>query len=184
MKEALKRAKDARFKILDIIKEQIPEPRKELSSFAPKIVSFMINPSKIGEVVGPKGSMINKIIDECGGITIDIEDSGFVAVTGQNQTDVDKAVNWIKGIVEEVEIGKIYQGVVRKIMDFGAFVDILPGQSGLVHISKFVKERVEKVSDIVKEGEKIPVKVVGIDEQGRINLSAVDAGFKPVKNKK
>lgn len=184
MEEALQRAKDARFKILDIIKEQLPEPRKELSPLAPKIISFMINPSKIGEVVGPKGSVINKIIQECNGIAIDIEDSGLVSVTGQVQADVDKAVNWIKGIAQEVEVGKIYQGVVRKIMDFGAFVDILPGQSGLVHISKFVKERIEKVSDVVKEGDEIPVKVTGIDEQGRINLSAIDAGFKPKpKNK-
>lgn len=184
MEEALTRAKDARFKILDIIKKQIPEPRKQLSPYAPKIVSFMINPSKIGEVVGPKGSNINKIIEECGGVAIDIEDSGLVSVTGEKQENVDKAANWIKSMTEEVEIGKIYTGTVRKIMDFGAFVDILPGQSGLVHISKFVKERLDRVSDVIKEGDKIPVKVTGIDEMGRINLSAIDAGFKPKpKNK-
>lgn len=179
MEEALERAKDARFKILDVITSQIPEFRKQLSPYAPKIISFTINPAKIGEVVGPKGSMINKIIEECGGVAIDIEDSGFVAVTGVNQADVDKAANWIKSIVKEVQVGEIYDGVVRKIMEFGAFVDILPGQSGLVHISKFTKERVDKVSDVVREGDKIPVKVVEIDGQGRINLSAVDAGFKP-----
>jgi len=179
MEEALERAKDARFKILDVITSQITEFRKQLSPYAPKIISFTINPAKIGEVVGPKGSMINKIIEECGGVAIDIEDSGFVAVTGVNQADVDKAANWIKSIVKEVQVGEIYDGVVRKIMEFGAFVDILPGQSGLVHISKFTKERVDKVSDVVREGDKIPVKVVEIDGQGRINLSAVDAGFKP-----
>jgi polyribonucleotide nucleotidyltransferase len=179
MEEALERAKDARFKILDVITSQIPEFRKQLSPYAPKIISFTINPAKIGEVVGPKGSMINKIIEECGGVAIDIEDSGFVAVTGVNQADVDKAANWIKSIVKEVQVGEIYEGVVRKIMEFGAFVDILPGQSGLVHISKFAKERVDRVSDMVREGDKIPVKVVEIDGQGRINLSAVDAGFKP-----
>lgn len=179
MEEALERAKDARFKILDVITSKIPEFRKQLSPYAPKIVSFTINPAKIGEVVGPKGSMINKIIEECGGVAIDIEDSGFVAVTGVNQADVDKAANWIKSIVKEVQVGEIYEGVVRKIMEFGAFVDILPGQSGLVHISKFTKERVDKVSDVVREGDKIPVKVVEIDSQGRINLSAIDAGFKP-----
>jgi len=183
MEEALERAKDARLKILDIIKEQIPESRKELSPYAPKIVSFMINPSKIGEVVGPKGSVINKIIEECGGVAIDIEDSGFVAVTGQNQVDVDKAANWIKGIVQEVEVGQTFQGTVRKIMDFGAFVDILGGQSGLVHISKFVPQKIDKVSDVVREGDIIPVKVMSVDELGRINLSAIDAGFKP-KNQK
>ena len=124
---------------------------------------------------------INKIIDECNGIAIDIEDSGFVSVTGQNQEDVAKAVSMIKDIVREIMPGEIFQGVVRKIMDFGAFVDILPGQSGLVHISKLSKDRVNKVEDIVKVGDKIPVKVVGIDDQGRINLSAVDAGFVPNK---
>ncbi len=184
MEEALTKAKDARFKILDIIKKEIQEPRKSLSPFAPKIISFTINPSKIGEVVGPKGSMINKIIDECGGVAIDIEDTGLVSITGQNQEDVDKAANWVKSIVKEVAVGETFTGTVRKIMEFGAFVDILPGQSGLVHISKFIKERLDRVSDVVKEGDKIPVKVIGIDEQGRINLSAIDAGFKPKpKNK-
>jgi len=179
MEEALDRAKDARLKILDIIKKEIPEPRKELSPYAPKIASFMINPSKIGEVVGPKGSVINKIIEECGGVAIDIEDSGFVAVTGQNQADVDKAVAWIKGIVREVMPGEVFQGKVVKIMDFGAFVEILPGTDGLVHISKFVKEHIKSVSEVVKEGDTIPVKVMSVDELGRINLSAIDAGFKP-----
>jgi len=184
MEEALARAKDARLKILDIIKEQIAEPRKELSPYAPKIVSFSINPEKIGEVVGPKGSMINKIIDECGGVAIDIEDSGLVSVTGQNQADVDKAASWIKSIVKEIAVGETFVGTVRKIMEFGAFVDLLPGQSGLVHISKFVPYQIKSVKDVVKEGEKIPVKVVEIDSQGRINLSAAEAGFKPkAKNK-
>src|SRR3989339_1477143 len=153
MEEALTRAKDARLKILDIIKEQIPESRKNLSPYAPKIISFMINPSKIGEVVGPKGSMINKIIEECNGVAIDIEDSGLVAITGQNQADVDKAANWIKGIVKEIEVGEVFQGTVRKIMEFGAFVDILGGQSGLVHISKFVPQKIDSVKDVVREGD-------------------------------
>ena len=126
---------------------------------------------------------INKIIEECNGVAIDIEDSGLVAITGQNQADVDKAADWIKGIVQEVEVGQTFQGTVRKIMDFGAFVDILGGQSGLVHISKFVPQKIDKVSDVVKEGDIIPVKVMSVDELGRINLSAIDAGFKP-KNQK
>jgi polyribonucleotide nucleotidyltransferase len=179
MEEALTRAKDARLKILDIIKKELPEPRKELSPYAPKIFSMMINPSKIGEVVGPKGSVINKIIDECGGVAIDIEDSGLVTVTGQNQADVDKAANWIKGIVKEIEVGEVFQGTVRKIMEFGAFVDIIGGQSGLVHISKFVPQKIDSVKDVVQEGDVIPVKVMSIDELGRINLSAIDAGFRP-----
>ena len=178
MEEALDRAKDARLKILDIIKKEIPEPRKSLSPYAPKIFILTINPAKIGEVVGPKGSVINKIIEECG-VSIDIEDSGLVFITGQDETGVEKAVNWIKGIVKEVAVGETFQGTVRKIMDFGAFVDILPGQSGLVHISKFVPYQIKSVKDVVKEGDKIPVKVTSIDDMGRINLSAIEAGFKP-----
>jgi len=180
IEEALNKAKDARLKILDIIRKEIPEPRKSLSPFAPKIFTMTINPSKIGEVVGPKGSVINKIIEECG-VTIDIDDSGLVFITGNDEIGVEKASNWIKGIVKEVAVGETFIGTVKKIMDFGAFVDILPGQSGLVHISKFTKDRIDKVSDVVKEGQKIPVKVVEIDSQGRINLSAVDAGFKAEK---
>ncbi len=180
MKEALERAKDARLKILGIISETIAEPRKNLSEYAPKILSFMINPAKIGEVVGPKGSVINKLIEEFD-VTIDIEDTGLVFITGQNQVLADACAARIKGMVKEVEIGEIYQGTVRKIMDFGAFVDILPGQSGLVHISKFVPNQIKSVKDVVREGDVIPVKVVGIDDLGRVNLSAIDAGFKPKK---
>ncbi len=180
MKEALVRAKDARLKILDIITKEIAMPRPQLSKYAPKMASFMINPAKIGEVVGPKGSVINKIIEEFG-VAIDIEDSGLVCVTGQDQTMVEGAAQKIKNIVREVAVGERFEGVVRKVMDFGAFVDILPGQSGLVHISKFVSQQIRSVSDVVKEGDVIPVIVTGIDELGRINLSAKDAGFTPKK---
>ena len=182
VKEALEKARDARLKILDIIKGGIAEPRKALSVYAPKIFSMQINPSKIGEVVGPKGSVINKLIEEFG-VTIDIEDTGLVFITGQDQAMVDACVARIRGITKEVEVGEIFQGTVRKIMDFGAFVDVLPGQSGLVHISKFVPYQIKNVQEVVKEGEVIPVKVVGIDELGRINLSAIDAGFAPKKKK-
>ena len=183
IEEALDRAKDARLKILDIIKKEIPEPRKSLSPYAPKIFILTINPAKIGEVVGPKGSVINKIIEECS-VTIDIEDTGLVFITGQDETGVEKAVNWIKGIVREVQAGEIFQGKIVKIMDFGAFVEILPGTDGLVHISKFVPYQLKSVKDIVKEGDTIPVKVMSVDELGRINLSAIDAGFKPKEPKK
>ncbi len=184
MEEALARAKDARFKILDIIKEQIAEPRKELSPYAPKIFTLKINPAKIGEVIGPKGSVINKIIEECG-VAIDIDDSGLVFITGTDAEGVEKAATWVKGIVREVEVGEVFQGKVVKIMDFGAFVEILPGTDGMVHISKFVKERIQSVSEVAKEGDTIPVKVMSVDELGRINLSAIDAGFKPaLKNSK
>lgn len=182
IKEALLRAKDARLKILDIIKQSIAEPRKNLSPYAPKIFSMQINPAKIGEVVGPKGSVINKIIEEFG-VSIDIEDSGLVFITGQDQKGVDGAASRIKGIAREIAVGETFEGTVRKIMDFGAFVDILPGQSGLVHISKFVPYQIKNVQEVVKEGDMIPVKVVSIDELGRINLSAIDAGFKPKRTK-
>ncbi len=184
IKEALLRAKDARSKILDIIKKEIAQPRKNLSPLAPKIFSMQINPSKIGEVVGPKGSVINKMIEQYG-VTIDIEDSGLVFITSQDQESIEKTVNHIKGIVKEVTVGEIFSGTVRKIMDFGAFVDILPGQSGLVHISEFVPYQIKQVSDVVKVGDVIPVKVTSIDELGRINLSAIKAGFKPkLENRK
>ena len=181
--EALERAKDARFKILDIIKKEIPESRKNLSPYAPKIFTLTINPAKIGEVIGPKGSVINKIIAECG-VTIDVEDTGLISITGVDEVGVEKAVNWIKGITREVEVGEVFQGKVVKIMDFGAFVEILPGTDGMVHISKFVKEHIKSVTEVVKEGDIIPVKVIAVDDLGRINLSAIDAGFKPTpKNK-
>lgn len=182
IKEALTRAKNARLKILEVITKEISAPRAQLSAYAPKILSFMINPAKIGEVVGPKGSVINKMIEQYG-VTIDIEDSGLVAITGQDQGMVNACADQIRGIVREVVVGETYQGTVRKIMDFGAFVDILPGQSGLVHISKFVPKQIKNVYEVVKEGETIPVKVTGIDELGRINLSAIDAGFKPKEKK-
>lgn len=182
MVEALAKAKDARFKILDIIKKEIAEPRKQLSPYAPKIYSMQINPAKIGEVVGPKGSVINKIIEEFG-VAIDIEDTGFIVITGDKQEGVSGAADRIKSIVREIVVGEQFQGTVRKIMDFGAFVDILPGQSGLVHISKFVPYQIKNVQEVVKEGEVIPVIVTEIDAMGRINLSAKDAGFKPKEKK-
>lgn len=181
VKEAFLKAKDARLKIISLIEKTISEPRKALSPFAPKISILQINPSKIGEVVGPRGSVINKMIEEYG-VNIDIEDSGLVSVTGQDQDAVEKAVNKIKAIVKDIEVGETFQGTVRKIMDFGAFVDILPGQSGLVHISKFVPHQIRSVEDVVGVGDVIPVKVIAIDELGRINLSAIEAGFQPTRS--
>jgi len=178
VEEALSRAKDARLKIIDIIKKEIPEPRKNISPYAPKIFTLTIDPAKIGEVIGPKGSVINKIIAECG-VTIDVEDTGFISITGIDEVGVEKAVNWIKGITREVQVGEVFQGKVVKIMDFGAFVEILPGTDGMVHISKFVRDHIKSVSEVVKEGDTIPVKVMSVDDLGRINLSAIDAGFKP-----
>jgi len=178
LKETLERAKKARLEILEKTNKTLSAPRKELSEFAPRIYTLKINPDKIGSVIGPGGKVINEIIDTCG-VDIDIEDSGEVFITKKEGGDAERAVKWVEDITREAKIGEIFQGKVKKILDFGAFVEILPGQEGLVHISKFTSERVEKVTDLVKVGDIIPVKVTGIDATGRIDLSAKEAGFKP-----
>ncbi len=171
--ESLVQAKKTRFEILEKIKSVLEKPREELSPYAPRVITFQIDPEKIREVIGPGGKMINEIIDETGA-TIDIKDSGIVFVTSEKEEAAWKAVDWIKNITREVEVGEIFQGKVKRILDFGAFVEVLPNQEGLVHISKLADHRVEKVSDVVKVGDMIPVKVIGIDDQGRINLSLKD----------
>jgi polyribonucleotide nucleotidyltransferase len=171
--QSLARAYDARVKILDKMKLVIDGPRKELSKYAPRVIAFQINPDKIGEVIGPGGKTINQITDDTGA-KIDVDDSGSVFVTAEDEEAAIKAVNWIKNIVREVEVGEIFQGEVKRILDFGAFVEILPGQEGLVHISKISNNRVEKVGDVLKLGDIVSVKVIGIDDQGRINLSIKD----------
>jgi len=178
LKEILEKAKKARLEILEKTNKTLAEPRKELSELAPRIYTLKINPDKIGSVIGPGGKIINEIIDTCG-VDIDIEDSGEVFITKKEGGDAEKAVKWVEDITREAKVGEIFQGKVKKILDFGAFVEILPGQEGLVHISKFTSARVEKVTDLVNVGDIIPVKVTGIDNTGRIDLSAKDAGFKP-----
>lgn len=177
IKESLERARNARIKILKSQNKTIPEPKKELSTLAPHIYVLTINPEKIGTVIGPGGKMINKIIDECG-VSIDIEDSGKVFVTSTNKESGEKAIEWVKNLVREAVIGEIFQGKVKRILGFGAMVEILPGQEGLVHISEFSNAHINKVEDAVQLNDIIPVKVIGIDEQNRINLSAKQAGFK------
>jgi polyribonucleotide nucleotidyltransferase len=177
LKEALDRAKKARLKILTETGKVISRPRSQLSKWAPKIYFLQINPEKIGGVIGPGGKIINEIIDSCG-VTIDIEDSGKVFITAEKEEAAKKAIDWVRGITKEVEVGEVFQGKVKRILEFGAFVEILPGQEGLVHISQFLSQRINKVADVVKVGDIIPVKVISIDEMGRINLSAKDAGFK------
>lgn len=181
LKEGLERAKKARLEILEKMEKTISKPKAELSPWAPKIHTIQINPSKIGDVVGPRGSMINKIIKECD-VSIDIEDSGLIYITGETEISVQKAIEKIKEITKEVEIGEVFQGEVKRIMNFGVFVELLPGQSGLVHISKLAHYEVKRIENIVKVGDIIPVKVISIDELGRINLSAIEAGFKPKKD--
>ncbi|MBZ1356686.1 MAG: polyribonucleotide nucleotidyltransferase [Candidatus Nealsonbacteria bacterium] len=173
-KESLEAAKKTRLEILKRMEQVIPTPRENLSKYAPRVISFKINPEKIREVIGSGGKVINEIINTTGA-TIDIEDSGDVFVTSDNKESADRAVQWIKDIAREVEVGEIFKGTVKRILDFGAFVEVLPGQEGLVHISKLANQRVEKVKDIVSLGQTINVKVIGIDDQGRINLSLKDA---------
>lgn len=169
IEKTLKMAQKARYSILDVMEKAIPAPKKELSKFAPKIITIKVDPAKIGMIIGPGGKMINKIIEETG-CQIDIEDSGSVFVTSEDAEAAKKAVDWISGIVAEAEVGKTYTGKVVKIMEFGAFVEILPGKDGLIHISKLSDKRVENVGDIVKEGQEVTVKVLEVDDKGRINL--------------
>ena len=169
LKESLVQAQKARFEILDEIKKTISKPRPELSPFAPRILTIQINPDKIRDVIGKGGKIINEIIQECN-VSIDIEETGQVFITSESEESAQKAVEWIEKLTREAKVGESFQGTVKKIMDFGAFVEILPGQEGLIHISKLSPGRVEKVTDVVNLRDIVDVKVISIDEQGRINL--------------
>ncbi len=180
LKEALAQAKVARMEILDKITTQIPEPRKEVSKYAPKTVTFMIDPLKIKEVIGKGGETITRIILEASNVTavndinavkVDLEDDGKVVIYHTDKEIIEKTANMIKDIVRTPEEGKIYNGKVVKIIDAGCFVEIWPGCEGMVHISELNTERVEKVTDIVKEGDEIIVKCLGYDKRGRLNFS-------------
>ena len=170
LKEAFEAARQARLHIIEEMNKTIDSSREELSLYAPRITTMKINPEKIKDVIGPGGKIINEIIAETG-VAIDIEDDGLVMITSKDSEAAKKAEEWIKDLTREVVAGEIFQGKVVKIMDFGAFVEILPGQDGLVHISELAPTRVEKVEDVVKVGDVIAVKVKEIDSQGRINLT-------------
>lgn len=174
LKRALQQAREGRLFILDKMLAVINEPRKELSPYAPRIYTLMIDPDKIREVIGPGGKTINKIIAETGA-KIDIEDDGRIYIATPDESAGKKAVDTINKLTQDVEVGKIYLGKVLRITNFGAFTEILPGKEGLIHISKLSKERVKRVEDVVKVGDEILVKVTDIDKQGRINLSHKDA---------
>ncbi len=172
IKGAIANTHAARNYILDeVMLKAIAEPRAELSQYAPKIEFVQINPDKMAEVIGSKGKVINRIIEESGVDKIDTEDEGKIYVSSPNAEAIRKAVDMIKCIAEDPEVGRVYTGKVTRIMNFGAFVEIAPEKEGLVHISKLAHERVEKVEDVVSEGDIIDVKVTEIDNQGRINLS-------------
>ena len=174
IEEAFARTRKARQYILDeIMKPVISAPREELSPYAPQIVTTQIKVEKIKDVIGKGGETINKIIDATG-VKIDIEDDGQVMIYSADQEKAYQALDMIEDIVREFEVGQIYYGTVTRITTFGAFVDIGGGKEGLVHISKISKERVKNVSDYLKEGDKVPVKVIEIDPQGRINLTMKD----------
>lgn len=184
LKEALEQAKKARFEILDVMTAQIPEPRKEVSKYAPKTMAFMINPNRIKEVIGKGGEMITKIICEASNVNavtdinavkVDLEDDGRVIIYHTDKEIIEKTAEMIKAVVREVEDGKIYTGKVVKVEDFGCFVELWPGCEGLVHVSHLANERVEKPSDMVKVGDEIVVKSLGYDKRGRLNLSRKEA---------
>lgn len=181
LKRALAQAKDARLFILNKMLATLDKPREDVSPYAPKTIIFYINTDKIREVIGPGGKMINKIIDETG-VKIDIEDSGRVIIYAVDSASGAAAKKMIDAIAKDVEVGEVYLGTVVRIMPFGAFVELLPGKDGLVHISKLANERVEKVEDVVNIGDKIMVKVTEIDDKGRINLTR--KGLIPEKDDK
>jgi polyribonucleotide nucleotidyltransferase len=170
LEEALQQAKKGRLEILEHMMQTISEPRKELSKYAPKILTMQINPDKIREVIGPSGKQINKIIEETG-VKIDIEQDGTIFISSVNEEMNHKAKKIIEDIVREVEVGQIYLGKVKRIEKFGAFVELFNGKDGLVHISELAEERIGKVEDVVAIGDEILVKVMEIDKQGRVNLS-------------
>lgn len=175
MAKAIEQAKEARFFILDKMHAAIPSPRAELSTYAPRIVTLHVGPEKIGEIIGPGGKMIRKIIEETGVSTIDIEDDGTVLIASSSKEAVDKAVNFINGMTEEPIVGRIYDGKVKRIMNFGAFVEFLPGREGLVHVSELAKEYVKEVASAVKVGDEFKVKLIEIDQMKRMNLSKKQA---------
>lgn len=168
--EVLKRAKKAREQILDVMEQAIAEPRKSISKYAPRLINVQVNPEKVKDVIGKGGEMINKIIAETN-VEIDIQDQGNIVIAATNEEDAQKAIDWIKSLTEEPEIGKVYKGKVKKVMEFGAFVEFLPNIEGLVHVSEIADEHIKNVSDYLKEGDEVKVKLIKIDELGRYNLS-------------
>lgn len=177
LNQALKQAKAGRAHILKSMLATLSEPRKQLAPNVPRVRTINVNPEKVRDIIGKGGETINKIIDDTGA-EIDIKDGGIVLVSAKDKASIEAAVDWIKQLTEEPEIGKIYNGTVVKVLDFGAFVEFLPGQDGLVHISELADRRVEKVTDVVKEGDKVKVKLIAIDDQGRMNLSLKQAKTK------
>ena len=178
MQIALKQAKAARIHILNVMDQAISTHREELSEHAPRIYTLKINPEKIRDVIGKGGAVIRQITEESG-TTIEIEDDGTVKIAATNSQAANIAINRIEAITAEIEVGAVYQGEVVRIVDFGAFVNVLPGKDGLVHISQISDERVSNVADHLVIGQKVAVKVMEVDKQGRVRLSIKEAQGKP-----
>ncbi|HLD48131.1 MAG TPA: S1 RNA-binding domain-containing protein, partial [Desulfobaccales bacterium] len=170
MGKALSQAREARLHILSKMEETIAAPSPTLKEHAPKIIVLTINPDKIRDVIGPGGKMIKSIVAATG-VKMDVEDDGKIHISSSDQKAADEAIRMINEITAEAEIGATYRGVVKKLMDFGAFVEILPGTDGLVHISELAHRRVKTVDEILKEGDVVMVKVLDVDRQGKIRLS-------------
>lgn len=170
MTRALEQARAARLEILQAMQRTLSSPRTELSRYAPRLITIQINPDKIREVIGPGGKVINKITAETG-VKVDIEQDGRVIIASADEEAAERAVKMIHDIVREVQVGQTYLGRVTRLMNFGAFVELLPGKEGLVHISELSTRRVEKVEDVVKVGDEIQVRVKEIDSMGRVNLT-------------
>jgi polyribonucleotide nucleotidyltransferase len=170
LSKALEQAREGRLHILDKMAETIKDPREDLSPRAPRIEIVKVRPDKVSVIIGPGGKNIKNIIATAG-VTVDVDDDGNVMIASPDKESIDKAIAMVKGLVEEAEVGKFYLGKVQKIMDFGAFVEIIPGTDGLVHISQLDNERVQNVRDVLNEGDEVLVKVLEIDPQGKIRLS-------------
>ena len=170
IKEVLEKAKKARLFILDKMLSIISKSRQEVSKYAPKIEMIHIPVEKIGELIGPGGKIIRNIIAQTGA-TVDVEDDGSVAISGTTEEAVQKAIDWVKGLMREAKPGEVFEGEVKRILPFGAFVEILPGKEGMVHVSQMGQGFIKNPSDVVSVGEKVKVRVTETDEQGRINLS-------------
>ncbi|OPZ60886.1 MAG: Polyribonucleotide nucleotidyltransferase [Deltaproteobacteria bacterium ADurb.Bin510] len=175
LKDALEKARVGRLKIIDIMTKTIDKPKEEISPYAPRVYSLQINPDKIRDVIGPGGKMIKEITAKSD-TKIEIQDTGKIEIYATDMAHAQIAIDMIKALTEDLEIGRIYTGKVAKIMDFGAFVDFPTGSTGLVHISQLAHERVQNVRDVVEEGDEITVKVIGIDDRtGKVRLSRKEA---------
>jgi polyribonucleotide nucleotidyltransferase len=174
MRKAMDQAKRGRLHILSIMNGTISKPTEAISEYAPKIVTLRIDIDKIGALIGPGGKNVKALCEQYS-VKINTEDDGTVTIFGKNTKDSEDAKKAVLGIVCDPEVGLIYNGTVKRIMDFGAFVEILPGKEGLVHISKLSRQRINQVTDVLKEGQVVPVKLLEVDKMGRLNLSYIDA---------